>query len=284
MRNLLEFIKRNNYILLFILLEIVSIVLISRDSYYQSSKIVSAGNAIAGEWYSGISSINDYFGLKRENTILAKENAMLRAQLESSFIHYTDTVFEINDTVYKQRYAYTEAQVIKNSWSHENNYIMVNKGSLHGVKPDMAVISPQGIVGVVINTTKNFSTIMPVLHRNSRNSVKIKRTETSGSLVWNGGDFRHAAIIDIPTTHKLYKNDTIVTSGLANDFPEGIMVGYIEGLSSVPGSGFYEVKIRLSTDFNKLNYVYIVDNHFKVEQDSLMRATLIAAGEKEVEQ
>ena len=87
--------------------------------------------------------------------------------------------------------------------------------------------------------------------------------------------------MNLPNTHKLYKNDTIITSGLANDFPEGIMIGYIEGLSTVPGSGFYEVNVRLATDFNKLEYVYIVDNHFKAEQDSLMQAVLADIDGKE---
>lgn len=281
MRQLFEFIKQYNFIILFVILEIVAILLLNKSSYYQNSKMTSWANSIAGGWYSGVSSVDEYFGLRHENELLAKENAQLRAQLESSYIHYTDSVFEVHDTVYKQRYDYTEAQIIKNSWNHDNNYIMINKGSLHGIHPDMAVISPQGIVGVVVNTTRNFSTIMPILHRNSRNSVKIKRTGTTGSLVWKGRNAQHATVIDIPTTHKLYKNDTIITSGLANDFPEGIMVGYIEGLSSVPGSGFYEVNVRLSTDFNKLDYVYVVDNHFKSEQDSLMRTVLADIDGKE---
>lgn len=269
MRTLLDFLKKYNYIILFVLLEIVSVIFITMNSYYQSSKIVSWTNSVAGSWYNGISSINGYFGLKHENELLAKENAELRAHTASSYIYYTKTDFSINDTVYRQRYNYQEAQVIKNSWSQQSNFIMINKGRNQGIKTDMAVISPQGIVGVVVNTTKNFSTIMPVLHPDSRNSVKIKRTGSNGTLVWNGKDYRYASVIDIPSTHKLYKNDTIITSGLANDFPEGILVGYITGLSTVKGSGFYDVKIRLATDFNRLDHVYIIDNRFKSEQDSL---------------
>jgi rod shape-determining protein MreC len=125
----------------------------------------------------------------------------------------------------------------------------------------------------VVNTTDNFATIMPVLHSNSRNSVKISRINTNGSLVWRGGDFRYATLIDIPTTHKLYPNDTIVTSGMANDFPEGIMVGFVEQTMTERGSGFYTIKVRLATEFTKLDHVYIIDNHFKAEQDSLIART-----------
>lgn len=273
MRQLLEFIKRYNFVFLFLLLEVLSLVMLSKNGFYQSSRIVGWSNGIAGRWYKGVYSIDSYFGLKAENDRLAAENAMLRAQQESSYISYNDSVFSVNDTVYKQHYTYTEAKIIKASWTQHNNYLMINKGSMHGIANDMAVISPQGIVGVVVNTTNNFSTIMPVLHSNSRNSVKIKRTDLNGTLIWEGDDYRYATVIDIPTTHKLYKNDTIITSGFANDFPEGIPVGYIEEAATEQGSGFYHLKVRLATDFVNLNHVYVVDNHFKAEQEALLRAT-----------
>lgn len=268
-----KFLKKYSHVLVFIALEIIAILFIVQNSIYQRSRIVKWGNGIAGFWNSGVSSVSGYFDLKAENEHLAAENADLRAQLAASYISYSDSVFQVNDTVYKQRYSYTDAQVIKNSYNLAKNYMMINKGSAQGIKVDMAVISPQGIVGVVVNTTRNFSTILPVLHIDSRNSVKLKRTNSTGSLIWEGGDYRYATVVDIPTTHKLYKNDTIITSGLANDFPEGIAVGYIEDFASMQGSGFYKIRIRLATDFNKLNHVYIVDNHFKAEQDSLMKIT-----------
>ena len=273
MDSLLAFLKRYNYVFVFILLEIVAIIFITQNSNYQSSKLIQAGNGIAGRCYGWVSSVGDYFGLRKENDILAAENASLRAQLEASYISYNMREFVKEDTVYKQRYSYTEAQVVKNSWNQRNNYIMINKGRRQGIKLDQAVISPQGIVGVVVNATDNFSTIMPVLHSNSRNSVKVQRINTNGSLVWTGGDFRYATLIDIPTTHKLRIGDTVVTSGMANDFPEGVMVGFVEKAMTERGSGFYTIKVRLATEFTKLDHVYIIDNRFKAEQDSLMAKT-----------
>lgn len=272
--NLGAFIAKYMHVIVFVLLEVVAILLIVQNTVYQRSHIIRWGNAVAGMWHKGVSGITGYFRLRAENEHLAAENAMLRAQLASSYISYSDSVFVVNDTVYKQRYSYTDARVIKNSYNKTKNYMMINKGSAQGVKLDMAVISPQGIVGVIVGCTRNFSTVMPVLHADSRNSVKLKRTNSTGSLTWEGGDFRYATVTDIPTTYQLHKNDTIVTSGLANDFPEGIAVGYIEEFESYQGSGFYKIKVRLATDFNTLNHVYIVDNHFKAEQDTLINRTI----------
>ena len=270
MYKLLQILKRYDYVVVFLLLMVLSFVLIARTSNYQSSRLMSAAGGVAGSWYKGINSIGGYIGLKGENDRLAAENARLRARLAESYISFSDSVFTVNDTTYHQRYTYTEAKVIKNSWSQQNNYIMVNKGHDHGIKPDMAVISPDGIVGVVISTSANFSTIMPVLHSDSRNSVKVLRTGISGHLVWDGLDYRYAQVLDVPTTHQFDDGDTIITSGLASDFPEGILVGFVESAETLKGSGFYKVRIKLATDFNKLDHVYIIGNRFRDEQQQLM--------------
>ncbi|MBR0072586.1 MAG: rod shape-determining protein MreC [Bacteroidales bacterium] len=269
MNNLILFFKRYSHVFLFVALEAIAIVLIVQNSYYQSSKLISWGNRIAGTCYNGVSSVTNYFKLAETNRQLVEENARLRNQLASSYTHYTKEVFTVNDTVYKRQYSYIEAQIIKNSYNKRGNYIMINKGTSQGIKNDMAVMSPQGIVGVVVNTTSNFATVMSLLHPDSRNSVKIKRTNISGSLMWDGKDFRYGTLLDIPTTHKLYKNDTIITSGYSQEFPEGIVVGYIESATKNSGDGFYTIKIRLATDFNKIDYVYVINNRFYQEQQIL---------------
>lgn len=269
MRKLFDILKKYDYVVVFLLLIGIALLLMARTTYYQSARITAAVGSVTGSWYKGIDGVSGYFGLKRENDRLAAENARLRAQVAESYINYTDSIFEVNDTVYRQRYSYTETRVIKNSWTAQNNYIIIGKGSDNGIERDMAVISPQGIVGTVISTSAHFSIVLPVLHPDSRNSVKVLRTGTGGSLVWDGKDYRYAQVIDLPTTHQLNPSDTIVTSGLAGDFPEGIPVGYVESTETVKGTGFYKVHIRLATDFNRLDHVYVINNHFRKEQQQL---------------
>lgn len=273
MQNLFRFIKKYSYVIVFLLLETIAGVLIVQNTYYQSSVIISWGNSIAGEWFNQFKNITSYLNLASTNRQLAEENARLRQEIANSYITYNKREFEINDTVYKQQYEYTEAQVIRNTWNTSNNYVMINKGYLHGIHPDMAVISSQGIVGVVVNTTKNFSNIMSILHVNSKNSIKIKRTGVSGTLTWDTEDYRYGTLTDIPTTHKLHINDTVITSGFSKNFPEGVPVGYIQSFYEEPGSGFYTIKIKFATEFNKLDYVYIVNNIYKEEQAQLIEAT-----------
>ena len=75
----------------------------------------------------------------------------------------------------------------------------------------------------------------------------------------------------MPSSILLKVGDTIVTSGFSRDFPEGIMVGRVKNFAKDKGTGFYKVNINFSTDYNKLEYVYVIKNFFKIEQDELLK-------------
>ena len=224
---------------------------------------------MAGYTFDQCNKISHYFSLASVNEELVKENARLREQIESSYVKYTDRVMIKDDTIYKQQFAFMEAKVISKSINKRNNYFMLNKGRSSGIDKDMSVIAQNGIVGIVTQVTDNFSLVMTVLHQDSKIAVKNKRTQASGTLVWEGGSYEKGKIIDIPSSMPLKVGDTIITSGFSRNFPEGIIVGYIEKFSKDQGSGFYNVDIKYSTDYNKLGFVYVVKNFFKIEQEQL---------------
>ena len=271
MHNLIRFLRRYYFIFLFLLLEGFSIYIISQNSYYQGSAITAFANNISGKFNTQTYNITHYFNLASSNEALVKENAMLRAKIQSSYVKYEKKVFQIQDTVYKQQFEYEDAKVIQKTINKRNNYFMLNKGKINGVKRNMAVICPNGIVGVVVNVTNNFSLVMSVLHQDSRPNVKNTRTKITGTLIWEGGSYSKGKIIDIPSSIPLKKGDTITTSGFSQDFPEGIMIGTIESFTKDSGNGFYNVTVKFSTDYNKLEYVYIVKSFFKEEQVELTK-------------
>lgn len=271
MRNLIRFLKRYYYIFLFILLEGISFYIISQNSYYQGSAITSFANEVAGKISTKTQNISHYFTLGSSNESLAKENARLRSKIENSYVKYQHKAFQYNDTIYKQQFEYIDAKVIQKTINKRNNYFILNKGSLHGVKNNMGVICPDGIVGVIINVSQNFSLVMSVLHQDSRPNIKNARTKISGTLVWEGGNYSKGKLIDIPSSIPLKIGDTIITSGFSQDFPEGISVGKITNFQKDKGTGFYVVDIKFSVDYNKLEFVYIVKNFFKEEQQQLTK-------------
>ena len=271
MWSLLRFIKRYYHIFLFILLEGISVYFISRNSYRQGSSITSLANNISGSVYNSIDGLSSYFYLKNTNADLVKENLRLRHMVSSSFVRIINTVHSKEDTVYKQMYSYIDVRVISKTVNKRNNYFMLNKGSSSGIEKDMGIIAPNGVVGVVVKTTENFSLVMSVLHQDSKLNVRNERTKTTGTLVWNGHHYAVGQIVDMPSSIAVKKGDTIVTSGFSRNFPEGIPVGRVKSFSKDKGTGFYNINIDFFTDYNKLDYVYAIKNFFKIEQDRLLQ-------------
>jgi len=133
--------------------------------------------------------VTEYFSLKKTNIILSEENAILHNITRKSYIITNRNTYLINDTVYKQQYSFEAAGVISNSVNKRNNYLMLNKGAADGIRKDMAVISPGGIVGIIRDVSKNFSSVISVLHKDSKISAKIKKNNDIGTSVWNGLDY-----------------------------------------------------------------------------------------------
>lgn len=240
-----------------------------QNNKFQRTKALNAGYELSGILYNKYSEFTEYLSLKDENKKLAEENARLRNQLYASY--KTDTIFSrsIHDTLRKQQFSYIAAKIIRNSVNMQNNYLLIDKGNRHGVKPEMAVISPTGIVGIVKDVTDNFSSVISLLNSNLRISAKVKRNGYFGSISWDGKDYTAAVLNEIPVHIKILKNDTIITSGYSTIFPEGILIGKIEEFSFKGGDNFYTTRVALYTDFKKLNYVYVVNNLMKDEIKSL---------------
>ncbi|MCK5840459.1 MAG: rod shape-determining protein MreC, partial [Bacteroidales bacterium] len=266
---------RHYLFFLFLILEFVSFIFIINHSYYQRATIISSANGITGYVYNTTNSITGYFGLKKANKELAEENARLRS-LESVVLLATDTLQHFReDSTHKQLYRYINAKVISNSISKRNNYLLLNKGLSQGVGNDMAVITPKGVVGIVKNVSLNFSSVLSVLHKQTRISAKIKKNNQLGTLIWQGTNYRVGTVKDIPTHIQLNIGDTITTSGFSYIFPEEIPIGSINEYYIREGDNFYTIKLDFFVDYNNLSNVMVVDNLMKKEQDSLAKKSII---------
>jgi len=147
---------------------------------------------------------------------------------------------------------------------------MINKGSLHGVKKEMSVVSTNGVAGIIIGVSDHYALAMSMLHHNSRISGRIKKNGLLVTIIWDTDDYHLGKILDVPSHVTLNKGDTIVTSGISMIFPEGIVIGTVEESSNNPNLDFSEGILRFVTNFNSLQNVYVIDNLLKNEQQSLL--------------
>jgi len=271
MRSLLRFLLKNYAFLLFLFLEVVSLVFVFNYNNFQKSKFLNASNYVSASLYNSVNSVLQYFDLTNVNKQLAEENAFLRTQLE---LNTSNTEIESN-SIHKgmvesdSAFRFTPAKIINNSVNKQQNYITLNKGSKHGVKPDQGILSSHGIVGVITSVSESFSTGLSLLNPRWSVSSKLKKTGYYGSLSWDGEDYQIADLLEIPFHVKLAVGDTIVSSGYSSIFPEGLMIGIVEEYAQPEGENYYDIKVRLSTNFKAIRYVEVIENMKKDELENL---------------
>jgi len=265
MRSLFRFLLRNHFLMLFLVLEAISLTLMVSFNDYQRVTFFNSSNNLVGSVYQRFSNLDDYFSLGRTNARLAAENASLRKQLQNRIRNQENYPINRPDTVDAPAYIFTSAKVISNSVNKQFNYITLNKGSRQGIKPDMGIINDQGVVGVITNVSPNYSTGLSLLNKRILIPAKITTNNYFGSLVWDGEHYNTADLNEIPFHVIVNVGDTVVTSGFSNIFPDGIMIGVITKYAVVSGTNFYNIKVELSTNFKTLKYVEVVQNTKRAE-------------------
>jgi rod shape-determining protein MreC len=232
-------------------------------------------NEITGKLNAQYGGVYAYFNLKETNRQLAAENARLRNQLLSNFAAPDSSRKVIADTTIKdttnrfRKYIFLPATVVANTVTLENNFLTLERGTLQGVKKDMSVISPEGVVGTVIDVSDNYSRVMSILNRKSSVSAMLKKDNIAGSIDWDGKDPSYVTLKGIPKSAKVVKGDSVVTSNYSAKFPSQIMIGTVASISADPASNFYTLKIKTATNFYSIGYVNLVLNFRYSEQVAL---------------
>lgn len=260
MQRIIAFILRNKFGLLYLVLLFIALLLTAQNNAFHRARYFHSANWISGNLYEFSFSISSYFDLKTENTRLQEENRQLRRQLYNAKI--TPSIDLDTATLDYQVYA---AQIIKNNFSAPNNYITINRGSNHGIRQDMGVITSNGILGILEQTSPEFSSVQSILNTKSNINAKIAHTDYFGSLTWNRKDYRLVQLEDIPRLVPLKIGDTIVTGAMSSIFPQNIPIGTIESFDLNPSQSFYHIDVRLFNDMTNLKQVYVIWNKHRAE-------------------
>ncbi len=271
MQQILNFLIKNSYKMLFLLLLGISLILTIKSHSYHRSEYINSANAITGGVYENINSMNEYLSLKQKNNSLAEENARLKELLYNK----KDTLLNIEDIVVREHDKFTirKAKIIKNQFNTRENYLTLNIGDRDGIKTDMGVINDKGIVGIIEKTSNHFATVLSVLNTKSRINAKIKNSDHFGSLTWDGKNVGYVQLIDVPRLASLRKGDSIVTGADSEIFPENIPIGKIDKVYIDKKTNYYTINVRLFNDMTALGYVYVIENKLKTEKETLEAKT-----------
>ena len=257
MQKVIDFLIRKKDFFVFFILLIISFLLIFNSSFFHKSKVIVFSNGIANMTKENIKNFNSYFELKKLNTKLVEENLSLRNMLENASDNYT------LDSLTNATFQYKNARVISNNLSSLKNQLVLDIGTSNGIDKEMGVISQNGIVGIINNSSLNYSSVMSVLNVNTKINAKIKRSSHFGTLEWNGVSTRHLILNDISETADIKVGDSIITGGMSLIFPEGINVGVVSKI--INQNKYRDTLNNLNIEKNKIKYSDFIGNYLNIE-------------------
>jgi rod shape-determining protein MreC len=213
---------------------------------------------------SGIASVRDvwsnYFALqeiRRENESLREEVSKLRVglQQERALAEQTRTLQQLLDLRASTRLSTAAADVIAGGASPDFRTITIDKGTSDGIAPDMAVISPAGVVGRIVLPTPRAAKVQLLIDRDAAAGALVERSRAQGVLVGTGTD--RMRLDHVPGTADIKIGDRVVTSGIEGIYPKGFAIGQIESFERRAGE-FTAVMIRPAVEFSNLETVLVV--------------------------
>jgi len=256
-------------LVVFILLEALSFVLVSHNGTIQKYRLMTGVRSIQSHLWKRGENLRYFISLKETNKDLIEENIRLVNELEKykffSSKHLSDSLIE----AFNPEFRYIPATVIKNSTNRQHNYIIIDKGSDDGIKPDMGVVTPSGVVGYVQSVSRKHSLAVSFLNTDYTITAIIKKNGTFGTFQWKGGKTDEAILSEVPIHTTFSVGDTITTSGYSAVYPKGIDLGTVKSSELVGGTS-YTLTVSLFENYSNLYHVYVVDNPNNIEFKNLI--------------
>lgn len=280
MRNVFLFLKRYSVLIIFLVLQGLALSMLFSYNRFHQTTYGMFSNEVAGKLNKRVNKVESFFTLSEQNQALRKQNAALLSYLPSGSVSPDTSFLVVSDTVtvdslksYRQ-YQYFDAKIISNSVFLQQNYIVLHRGSVQGIVPNMAVVGTDGLIGTVISVSENMSIVMSLLHRQSKVIAVLKKGSGLGEVTWDGKDPRFLVLSKVPKTIVVKKGDRVVSSPYSDKFPPGIPIGYVEKIDQDQETNTYKLKIRTAVDFYAVQHAYIVKNLLQEEIDQL-KSTVI---------
>lgn len=299
MYKLIEFIRSTYVVVLFVILEAITIGHYARSTHYARARLLAKATQVVGGGQHALSGIRRYFRLERENRELLAYAASLQERLANYeaaalsdlsvhpfVLHTADTTTvdrtdsthrKDNDThprrtVEHKQYRTIPAAVISNTINKPENFIVLNRGKRDNVKKEMAVLSSGGaLVGYVIDCSERYSIALSVLSNSFRTSGKLSGSDYSGLIYWNGTDPHTVMLGDLSKYADPKPGQEVETTG-SLFFPDGIKIGKIIDARLNETGTTYTARVELTARLSGLSHVLLVENRDLDEIQGLLKS------------
>jgi len=237
-------------------------------------------NELTGWINSKYANVDEYFHLKQESDRIHHVNDSLINLLKSNFLNPDTATRPVQDSIpydtlgNRRRYLWRDAEVVSNSVNQERNYIQINRGFKQGIRDNMGVLnSDLSLVGIVVNTSENFSQVMSLLHVKNNVNAIMKKSGNAGTISWDGKNPLYLTMTGVPKSDSIAQGDTILTGTYSLSFPPLKIIGRVASIVKDNTSSFYVLSIKTAANFQNLQHVFVVENLQSDEQQKLDKET-----------
>jgi len=196
-------------------------------------------------------------GLKAENDGLKRDLAAAQIQLQAqrALADRSRSLEEMLGLRDRSNLQTTAAEIIADSATPDFRTLTIDKGSQDGLRTDMAVIAPAGVVGRIVVPSAHAAKVQLLIDRNAAAGALIERSRAQGVVV-GGGDYR-LQMQYVSEVADIVVGDHVVTSGVDGIFPKGFVIGEVESVEK-NGPLYKKITVRPAVDFRSLEAVLVV--------------------------
>jgi rod shape-determining protein MreC len=201
-----------------------------------------------------------YIGLRHvriENDTLKQQlaEAQIQVQEQRALADRSRSLERLLDLRDRLPLKTTAAEIIAAGATPDFRTLTIDKGTLQGIRPDMAVISPGGVVGRVVVPSARASKVQLLIDRNAAAGALIERSRAQGVVVGSGDERLRMEYVS--EVSDVVVGDMVVTSGIDGIFPKGFIIGRVESVEK-SGGAYRQITVRTAVDFASLEEVLVV--------------------------
>jgi rod shape-determining protein MreC len=214
----------------------------------------ATGRGIRGVWMNYV----DLIHVRQQDKNLKSELDQLRLE-EDSLAEDARQGQRLQTLLgFKEKYVYqtVAAQVIGSSGTEQSQVLLIDKGSLDGIKPDMPVITPDGIVGKTRDVFRHTSQVLEVSDVTSGAGVILEKTRIRGVL--RGNSWGQPEIVNVSPDERIQRGEPVLTSGGDAIYPRGLAVGVVDRVVPDPEGTLVNVLVKPAANLSRLEEVLVI--------------------------
>jgi rod shape-determining protein MreC len=222
--------------------------------FAEIERTISAGFSSVQHVWTGYAGLRN---VQRQNEALVRQlgEAQIALQQQRALADRTRSLEQLLALRDRSNLKTIAAEIIAAGATPDFRTLTIDKGTREGVRADMAVIAPAGVVGRVVTPSKRAAKVQLLIDRNAAAGALVERSRAQGVVTGSGDD--RLRMDYVSEVADVIVGDLIVTSGIDGIYPKGYVIGQVESVEK-SGTAYKTITVKPAVDFTSLEEVLVV--------------------------